>query len=490
MTKSLHSSLIRIFGQSGTIVGTGFLVSPCYALTCAHVVADALSLPHNSPMPCDEPIELDFPFVHEGQRLLARVTGWQEMRSIDQQPYGNEDIALLQILDAVPPNCGVAPMASTEAISGTNFQTYGFSTEKGQPAEGRVKSSIVGGCVVIEDPQGKGYFVAEGFSGAPVWNDGGVIGMVVRRDYTVERTAYMVPVGQLRKTIQSATSAKGESAVLLCHVEPQPAPPASFHMHAWLWRGRRVERVTDTHQIGKKWHEVVEEVQLLATAAHSDSADLTLELVLPRSDFNHDLTNLEMHTGGAILLRLALVLRCHKRFAARRKQMVAAKKQMSRLQFLKQELEQNRNQRLTLFDHWERNSAQLRQNTLIIASRKLFALAADHSPDHLDQELCFKQKGLFVACGFTPDSADESAAFCVALDYGVPLVVWFRELPNSKKLDEEELRTTLQLNDNVTLGDLPRHLWELRRTALINGESENPLYHLTVLYDDYQRVPL
>src|SRR5262249_8304149 len=158
MMKSLDSSLIRIFKQGDGVVGTGFLVSESHALTCAHVVADALGLPPDSAMPCDEPIELDFPFVAEGQRLIARVLDWLSMRSIDQQRYGNEDIALLEILDAAPHECRVAKLAATEAVLGASFQTYGFSTDKGQPADGRVKGSIVGGCLVIEDPQGKGYF--------------------------------------------------------------------------------------------------------------------------------------------------------------------------------------------------------------------------------------------------------------------------------------------------------------------------------------------
>ena len=106
---------------------------------------------------------------------------------------------------------------------------------------------------------------------------------------------------------------------------------------------------------------------------------------------------------------------------------------------------------------------QLRNRAQTKAGDWLFALAADHLPNQLNHEFCVKKKGLFVACGFTPDSNEELAALCVALDYGVPLAVWFREPPDGAPLDETQLRALLQLDEGVTLGTLPQHLWELRQ---------------------------
>ncbi|MFD0381273.1 hypothetical protein [Streptomyces sp. NPDC127112] len=42
---ALGSAIVRVAGPDGTVGGVGFLVAPDLALTCAHVVADALGLP-------------------------------------------------------------------------------------------------------------------------------------------------------------------------------------------------------------------------------------------------------------------------------------------------------------------------------------------------------------------------------------------------------------------------------------------------------------
>jgi hypothetical protein len=195
--------LIRIFRQDGAIGGAGFLVSERYALTCAHVVADALGLAAHSPDKPTAEIKFDFPLSASGGKLSAKVLHWFPLRSENhQQPGGDEDIALLEVLDELPRQCSPAPLARTDVATGAEFQTYGFPSgyDRGVPADGRTKGAISGGCVVIEDTKATGYFVEAGFSGAPVWSNKAVIGMIVSADKS-QRTAYLIPSSLLWKDV-------------------------------------------------------------------------------------------------------------------------------------------------------------------------------------------------------------------------------------------------------------------------------------------------
>ena len=51
MTVELRGALARIRKADKTVVGAGFLISPQYLLTCAHVVNDALELGAYNPIP-------------------------------------------------------------------------------------------------------------------------------------------------------------------------------------------------------------------------------------------------------------------------------------------------------------------------------------------------------------------------------------------------------------------------------------------------------
>ena len=69
---------IRILGSDGLPVGTGFLVSEQYALTCSSVVAAALGIDGGKPdeMP-DGTISFDYPTAEETIITKARLAYWQ-----------------------------------------------------------------------------------------------------------------------------------------------------------------------------------------------------------------------------------------------------------------------------------------------------------------------------------------------------------------------------------------------------------------------------
>ena len=90
MATKMESSIVRIQTHDNRVVGAGFLVTEKLVLTCAHVVAQVLDIPQDTPdIPTGE-IYLDFPLVAAGKTLPAKVITW-----LPVQPDGSRDIACL-----------------------------------------------------------------------------------------------------------------------------------------------------------------------------------------------------------------------------------------------------------------------------------------------------------------------------------------------------------------------------------------------------------
>ena len=77
MAIPLESSVVRIYSNSGKVVGAGFLVSQKYILTCAHVVADALGIARNTAEMPNAEIRLDFPLLAAKQLFTAKIVFWR-----------------------------------------------------------------------------------------------------------------------------------------------------------------------------------------------------------------------------------------------------------------------------------------------------------------------------------------------------------------------------------------------------------------------------
>ena len=65
MPVSLESSVIKILNAEGRVVGTGFVLTPALAVTCAHVIAAAGGQQGEN--------LLDFPLLPSRPRLTATV---------------------------------------------------------------------------------------------------------------------------------------------------------------------------------------------------------------------------------------------------------------------------------------------------------------------------------------------------------------------------------------------------------------------------------
>src|SRR5262249_46915127 len=102
------------------------------------------------------------------------------------------------IAGGLPPGCGPASLSRPDGENELGCETFGFPSghDRGKPASGSVAGEITGGCWILRAGDEIGSFVRRGFSGAPVWNDGAVIGMIVGTNQD-EREAYLIPIPML-----------------------------------------------------------------------------------------------------------------------------------------------------------------------------------------------------------------------------------------------------------------------------------------------------
>lgn len=161
---------MRILGPGSSSAGAGFLVSRQDGgtiVTCAHVVDAAV----------DETDAVGMVFVGSADRSPRRAR-------VDRGAYRAataEDVAFLSLDEPLPNDVSPIPLASSLGAVGRTFHTFGFSSAKsleGLAGEVRIIGETTeGGFRVLQVRSNE---VSSGFSGAPVWDEGGyVIGVVV-----------------------------------------------------------------------------------------------------------------------------------------------------------------------------------------------------------------------------------------------------------------------------------------------------------------------
>ncbi|MCF3180885.1 trypsin-like peptidase domain-containing protein [Streptomyces polychromogenes] len=194
---ALGSAIVRVAGPDGTVGGVGFLVAPDLALTCAHVVADALGLPRGQvPAPLGA-LVLDRPLsgAAPGPAATAEVAHWVPLRD-----DGTGDVAVLRLGSPVP---GAAPlvMASPPSVWQHPVRVAGFpsSSPGGIWHAGRLRGPTAEGWVQLSGADQQGVAVDKGFSGSPVWDErtGAVVGMVVAAQLSGARQSFMIPTRTL-----------------------------------------------------------------------------------------------------------------------------------------------------------------------------------------------------------------------------------------------------------------------------------------------------
>ncbi|MBE9036092.1 nSTAND1 domain-containing NTPase [aff. Roholtiella sp. LEGE 12411] len=212
MTAPFELSVVRIYSNSGKVIGAGFL-SQKYILTCAHVIADALGLPRKTTQMPDAEITVDFPLVAAKQLLKAKVVFWLPVNPNVEV----EDIAGLELAH-FPRNQAQAPLITSDDWGGHPLRVLGFPA--GQPdgvwATGVLRGRTAKGWVQLEDVKQPGYRLEPGFSGAPIWDDElqGIAGIAVAVDINrpEAKVGFMIPT----QVLVNAWSVLREQAIACC----------------------------------------------------------------------------------------------------------------------------------------------------------------------------------------------------------------------------------------------------------------------------------
>src|SRR5262245_4146066 len=291
--------------------------------------------------------------------------------------------------------------------------------------------------------------------------------------------------------------AGGRKSGKFLSIQLQPVTPDNelFKIFSWLDAGAATEFYPVGGGRAFRLTEAVDAIVALASAAFSEVGnELEVELIVNRGVFCHDVTAWQRTVGGlkrALIRDMPLVLRCFERVEARRTQLAQGKEGSSLAQAtLAAMLEGDKNKSQVNLGVWRDKCAALDARTDQEVEMLLYPIPESvHDLNDLLDELQPDGQGLCVGLGFVPPtttSMDDEISIAIAA--GVPIIFWFRDLPDGKALDELKLKQLFS-GSKVKLAELRRHLWRLRRDAVIKNSADDYCRHITLLYDDYNRVP-
>ncbi len=200
----LKSSVVRLYHANGNVVGAGFLVAESYVLTCAHVVAAALSLSENTEAIPDQSVQLDLPLLAPGQKVEASVVFWLPV----SKTAFSEDMAVLKLLASAPANAEPVGIVSSSDAWGHPLRVFGFPKghTDGVWATATLRGETGKRWVQLDAKMGQDRSLEQGFSGSPIWDEqlNAVVGMTVAAEKDKQQSvtlAYMMPKDVLREPL-------------------------------------------------------------------------------------------------------------------------------------------------------------------------------------------------------------------------------------------------------------------------------------------------
>jgi tetratricopeptide (TPR) repeat protein len=192
--------LARVDHPDGGVLGAGFLVDERTVVTCGHTV----------PAPDGGGATgVDVRFVHSASP--ASVRGHVAAADHHLDPDGSSDVAVIRLDAPLPPGALAAPLVGARHLAGHAVVLSGFPEvpgdwgdqgEWGSRAEAVVSTQggpRLGWWELLDRSSGPpGPWVAEGFSGGPVWSTTahGVVAMTVAGS-EARRQAYAIPLDAL-----------------------------------------------------------------------------------------------------------------------------------------------------------------------------------------------------------------------------------------------------------------------------------------------------
>ncbi len=184
-------------GDEPRVVGTAMLVAPGQLVTCAHVVAAALGCAADTEPAPTEAVLIDLPAVAPGRLLRARIAVWLPRRA---RPGGAYDIAGLTLEGPTPAAALAVPLRLAEGSWERACRVFGFPAGRpdGSYASGSLRDVLANGWVMLRGGAEAREFTRPGYSGGPVYDQQGVLGMLTEgdRDQRV-REAVMIPTETL-----------------------------------------------------------------------------------------------------------------------------------------------------------------------------------------------------------------------------------------------------------------------------------------------------
>jgi hypothetical protein len=206
----LRNSVVRISGPEGGYAGLGYRISADIVVTCAHVVAEALSHDADAEEPPAGQVLVDAPFApgEESQTpIKASVVakGWLPVRE------GNApaDLAVLRLAALLPVTGSLALLDAGLSLAGHTFRAYGGPEGHRRylvPIDGRVRDVIGNGRYQLSAADSD-YLIKPGCSGAPAANSatGTILGLIAQdeQDPTI-RAGFLIPAAHLRHALARA----------------------------------------------------------------------------------------------------------------------------------------------------------------------------------------------------------------------------------------------------------------------------------------------
>jgi hypothetical protein len=191
MSQPLELAIIRVYNQAQRVIGTAFLVDDTRAITCAHVIQDALGSSQKAELSPQLTVKIDFPLLLQQKTCFARVV------FLDHE----KDIAGLELTSDAPLGAQPVRLVIPDGeLWEHTFRAIGFSMPEGVWASGVLRGKNAEGWIQIEDTKSAGYGIQPGFSGAPVWDEAlqAVVGMVVAADKNQNvKAAFCIPCSML-----------------------------------------------------------------------------------------------------------------------------------------------------------------------------------------------------------------------------------------------------------------------------------------------------
>ncbi|MFN0088029.1 MAG: hypothetical protein ACKVX9_21730 [Blastocatellia bacterium] len=283
-------------------------------------------------------------------------------------------------------------------------------------------------------------------------------------------------------------------------IQIQPAPSDRYRLYIWAKIGEHTQLISSDPDVTYPYHDLVGKIEEAASLMHNwVENQFVLELFVTRDAFCQDFSAWGLRVGknvNPLVCEAPIALRCLERLDARRMEIKEEKRGLSAIQVrfavMRESLREKRgggpSREYVNLAGWRKKNAALRECATGDARDWIVHIAeANYSPSQ-HQALA---GAICVSLGSVPPLTEGGQdALSEAINRGAPVAIWFREMASGGAIDKQTLMQHLRLDQTrVTMADLRRHLWALRKDAVSRAACDEVCHHLTMMYDEYDRIP-